>query len=205
MQIHFPSNKMRRSDSPEKYADSAGQWEGQESIPVGEIEWLEREQRQKESSKVAVNSFPKDRDYRREAMQATATVDEKHSSYASGMLPQNILSQTSRHNDRDYRLPRTETHSSAASVQHLLNLWFTHLLPQAPDHPPPKKSFDANGAPTLTKLPIPTSSIPAQKSDRKDSVSDKTSSTVPVSPVPQSPIPPILPDPNLLRQLLPAL
>ncbi|XP_026887654.1 WW domain-containing adapter protein with coiled-coil-like isoform X1 [Electrophorus electricus] len=36
-------------------------------------EWLEREQRQKEASKaVVVNSFPKDRDYRQEAMQATA-------------------------------------------------------------------------------------------------------------------------------------
>uniref|UniRef100_A0A8C1XWL1 WW domain-containing adapter protein with coiled-coil n=1 Tax=Cyprinus carpio TaxID=7962 RepID=A0A8C1XWL1_CYPCA len=36
-------------------------------------EWLEREQRQKEATKMAavVNSFPKDRDYRREAMQAT--------------------------------------------------------------------------------------------------------------------------------------
>uniref|UniRef100_A0A9J7WV34 WW domain-containing adapter protein with coiled-coil n=1 Tax=Cyprinus carpio carpio TaxID=630221 RepID=A0A9J7WV34_CYPCA len=35
-------------------------------------EWLEREQRQKEATKMAavVNSFPKDRDYRREAMQA---------------------------------------------------------------------------------------------------------------------------------------
>ncbi|XP_067108165.1 WW domain-containing adapter protein with coiled-coil [Osmerus mordax] len=36
-------------------------------------EWLEREQRQKETAKTAVvNSFPKDRDYRREAMQASA-------------------------------------------------------------------------------------------------------------------------------------
>ncbi|XP_039517288.1 WW domain-containing adapter protein with coiled-coil isoform X2 [Pimephales promelas] len=36
-------------------------------------EWLEREHRQKEATKTAavVNSFPKDRDYRREAMQAT--------------------------------------------------------------------------------------------------------------------------------------
>lgn len=32
-----------------------------------------------------------------------------------------------------------------------------------------------------------------------------STSTVPVSPVPQSPIPPLLQDPNLLRQLLPAL
>ncbi|XP_067341796.1 WW domain-containing adapter protein with coiled-coil isoform X8 [Channa argus] len=36
-------------------------------------EWLEREQRHKEATKTAiVNSFPKDRDYRREAMQASA-------------------------------------------------------------------------------------------------------------------------------------
>ncbi|TNN72444.1 WW domain-containing adapter protein with coiled-coil [Liparis tanakae] len=36
-------------------------------------EWLEREQRQKEATKTAVvNSFPKDRDYRREAMQSSA-------------------------------------------------------------------------------------------------------------------------------------
>lgn len=38
-----------------------------------------REQRQKEANKMAVNSFPKDRDYRREVMQATAT-----SGFASG-------------------------------------------------------------------------------------------------------------------------
>ncbi|XP_053495731.1 WW domain-containing adapter protein with coiled-coil isoform X2 [Ictalurus furcatus] len=41
-------------------------------------EWLEREQRQKEATKMAtatavVNSFPKDRDYRREVMQAAPT------------------------------------------------------------------------------------------------------------------------------------
>lgn len=38
-----------------------------------------REQRQKEASKMSVNSFPKDRDYRREVMQATST-----SGFASG-------------------------------------------------------------------------------------------------------------------------
>lgn len=38
-----------------------------------------REQRQKEANKMAVNSFPKDRDYRREVMQATAT-----NAFASG-------------------------------------------------------------------------------------------------------------------------
>ncbi|XP_053322885.1 WW domain-containing adapter protein with coiled-coil [Spea bombifrons] len=207
-------------------------------------EWLEREQRQKESSKVAVNSFPKDRDYRREAMQATAAVDEKHSSdtsSSSSMLPQNILSQTSRHNDRDYRLPRTETHGGAPPLQHQVKQVVHPSAAQSavpsspftvqPDHPPPKKSFDANGAATLSKLPAPTSSISTPKSDRKDTApadksscttpsgssapvlnpsaapapSSASSSTVPVSPVPQSPIPPILQDPNLLRQLLPAL
>ncbi|XP_017557966.1 WW domain containing adaptor with coiled-coil b isoform X3 [Pygocentrus nattereri] len=45
-------------------------------------EWLEREQRQKEASKaVVVNSFPKDRDYRQEAMQAATT------SAITGMKP----------------------------------------------------------------------------------------------------------------------
>ncbi|XP_056598683.1 WW domain containing adaptor with coiled-coil b isoform X1 [Triplophysa dalaica] len=36
-------------------------------------EWLEREQKQREGVKTVVNSFPKDRDYRQEAMQASAT------------------------------------------------------------------------------------------------------------------------------------
>ncbi|XP_055058727.1 WW domain containing adaptor with coiled-coil b isoform X2 [Misgurnus anguillicaudatus] len=36
-------------------------------------EWLEKEQKQRESGKTVVNSFPKDRDYRHEAMQASAT------------------------------------------------------------------------------------------------------------------------------------
>nr|XP_051698045.1 WW domain-containing adapter protein with coiled-coil-like [Oryctolagus cuniculus] len=209
-------------------------------------EWLEREQRQKEANKMAVNSFPKDRDYRREVMQATATsgfaseMEDKHSSDASSLLPQNILSQTSRHNDRDYRLPRADTHSSSAPVQHPIKP-VVHpaaapgALPSSPftlqsDHQP-KKSFDANGASTLSKLPTPTSSVPAQKTERKESApGDKavshscttpstssasglnptsapptSASAVPVSPVPQSPIPPLLQDPNLLRQLLPAL
>ncbi|KAM4814594.1 WW domain-containing adapter protein with coiled-coil isoform X4 [Urocitellus parryii] len=205
-----------------------------------------QEQRQKEANKVAVNSFPKDRDYRREVMQATATsgfasgMEDKHSSDASSLLPQNILSQTSRHNDRDYRLPRAETHSSSTPVQHPIKpvvhpTATPSTVPSSPfslqsDHQP-KKSFDANGASTLSKLPTPTSSVPAQKTERKESTSgDKlvshscttpstssasglnptsapptSASAVPVSPVPQSPIPPLLQDPNLLRQLLPAL
>uniref|UniRef100_A0A3Q1EZJ1 WW domain-containing adapter protein with coiled-coil n=1 Tax=Acanthochromis polyacanthus TaxID=80966 RepID=A0A3Q1EZJ1_9TELE len=92
-------------------------------------EWLEREQRQKEATKTAVvNSFPKDRDYRREAMQASA----------------------------------------------------------APGFTGPSKSCSGSLNP---------SSGPPGSS----------ASTVPVSPVLQSPAPPLLQDPTLLRQLLPAL
>uniref|UniRef100_A0A8C2NLX6 WW domain-containing protein n=1 Tax=Capra hircus TaxID=9925 RepID=A0A8C2NLX6_CAPHI len=106
-------------------------------------EWLEREQRQKEANKMAVNSFPKDRDYRREVMQATAT-----SGFASGK---------STSGDKSVSHPCTTPSTSSASG---LN---------------------------------PTSAPPA------------SASAIPVSPVPQSPIPPLLQDPNLLRQLLPAL
>ncbi|XP_048465677.1 WW domain-containing adapter protein with coiled-coil isoform X3 [Rhincodon typus] len=210
-------------------------------------EWIEREQRQKEASKVGVvNSFPRDRDYRRETLQATAGsgftsgMEDKHSSGASSMLSQNILSQTNRHNDRDYRLPRTETPGGAAPVQHpvkpvVLPTSNPSTVPSSPfslqpEHHP-KKSFDANGAATVPKVPTPTPSIPIQKTEKKETASvDKsatqscatpsssssgmtpasqtpsaTTSTVPVSPIPQSPIPPLLQDPNLLRQLLPAL
>lgn len=92
------------------------------------------------------------------------------------MLPQNILSQTSRHNDRDYRLPRAETHSSSTPVQHPIKpvvhpTATPSTVPPSPfslqsDHQP-KKSFDANGASTLSKLPTSTPSIPAQKTERK--------------------------------------
>uniref|UniRef100_A0A8C8W2X9 WW domain-containing adapter protein with coiled-coil n=1 Tax=Peromyscus maniculatus bairdii TaxID=230844 RepID=A0A8C8W2X9_PERMB len=152
-------------------------------------EWLEREQRQKEANKLAVNSFPKDRDYRREVMQATATsgftsgMEDKHSGDASSLLPQNILSQTSRHNDKDYRLPRAETHSSSAPVQHPIKpvvhpTATPSTIPSSPftlqsDHQP-KKSFDANGASALSKLPTPTASVPAQKTERKAQPSNQS-------------------------------
>uniref|UniRef100_A0A7N8XDQ0 WW domain containing adaptor with coiled-coil a n=1 Tax=Mastacembelus armatus TaxID=205130 RepID=A0A7N8XDQ0_9TELE len=85
-------------------------------------EWLEREQRQKDATKTAVvNSFPKDRDYRREAMQATQSAAKQLKKKKTGGPP------------------------------------------------------------------------------------GSSASTVPVSPVLQSPAPPLLQDPTLLRQLLPAL
>ncbi|RLW11444.1 hypothetical protein DV515_00001402, partial [Chloebia gouldiae] len=108
-------------------------------------EWLEREQRQKEASKMSVNSFPKDRDYRREVMQATAA-----SGFASGKI---------------------ESASVDKSVSHSCTT---------------PSTSSASG---LNPTSAPASSAP----------------TVPVSPIPQSPIPPLLQDPNLLRQLLPAL
>nr|XP_031526892.1 WW domain-containing adapter protein with coiled-coil isoform X6 [Vicugna pacos] len=102
-----------------------------------------QEQRQKEANKMAVNSFPKDRDYRREVMQATAT-----SGFASGK---------STSGDKSVSHSCTTPSTSSASG---LN---------------------------------PTSAPPT------------SASAIPVSPVPQSPVPPLLQDPNLLRQLLPAL
>ncbi|CAN9506525.1 unnamed protein product [Ophioblennius macclurei] len=114
-------------------------------------EWLEREQRQKEATKTAVvNSFPKDRDYRREAMQASA---------APGFTGP--------------KLTQGEKPTVAATTQSQLS-----------------SSSLSSGSGSLNP-----SSGPACPSG----------STIPVSPVLQSPAPPLLQDPTLLRQLLPAL
>ncbi|XP_036375058.1 WW domain-containing adapter protein with coiled-coil-like isoform X2 [Megalops cyprinoides] len=112
-------------------------------------ELLEREQRQKEATKVAVvNSFPKDRDYRREAMQATS---------ASGFP-------SAKCTPVDKPAPHSGTSQSSSSSS---------------------SSASAGLNPCGTPGSV--------------------ASTVPVSPVLQSPAPPLLQDPNLLRQLLPAL
>ncbi|XP_073772186.1 WW domain containing adaptor with coiled-coil b isoform X3 [Danio rerio] len=60
-------------------------------------EWLEREQRQREGAKTMVNSFPKDRDYRQEAMQASATsaLSSSKSSLAEKPLSNSGYSQPS--------------------------------------------------------------------------------------------------------------
>ncbi|XP_055737265.1 WW domain-containing adapter protein with coiled-coil-like [Salvelinus fontinalis] len=112
-------------------------------------EWLEREQRQKESctKSAPVNSFPKDRDYRREAMQQATAVTGFTSAKSAQVekQPASVSSQS----------------SSSGSV---LN---------------------------------PTSGTPCSSS---------APTTVPVSPVLQSHAhTPLLQDPSLLRQLLPAL
>ncbi|XP_056155402.1 WW domain-containing adapter protein with coiled-coil isoform X2 [Lampris incognitus] len=109
-------------------------------------EWLEREQRQKEATKTTVvNSFPKDRDYRREAMQASTGSGFTAAKSAQVEKP----------------TAATQSQSSSSSGSGGLN----------PSSGPPGSS----------------------------------ASTVPVSPVLQSPAPPLLQDPTLLRQLLPAL
>ncbi|XP_077480638.1 WW domain-containing adapter protein with coiled-coil isoform X2 [Stigmatopora argus] len=110
-------------------------------------EWLEREQRQKEATKhtAPVNSFPKDRDYRREAMQTSAPPGFSATKSSQAEKP-------------------TITHATQSS---------------------------SSGSGSLN----PSSGTPGTSS----------SSTVPVSPVLQSPAPPLLQDPTLLRQLLPAL
>ncbi|XP_037311991.1 WW domain-containing adapter protein with coiled-coil isoform X2 [Pungitius pungitius] len=108
-------------------------------------EWLEREQRQKEATKTAVvNSFPKDRDYRREAMQASVGFTGAKSAQVEKPTV-TVASQSS---------------SSGSGSQNL------------------------------------SSGLPGSSS---------SSIMVPVSPILQSPAPPLLQDPTLLRQLLPAL
>uniref|UniRef100_A0A3B3SEP9 WW domain containing adaptor with coiled-coil n=1 Tax=Paramormyrops kingsleyae TaxID=1676925 RepID=A0A3B3SEP9_9TELE len=113
-------------------------------------EWLEREQRQKDTSKLAmVNSFPKDRDYRREAMQAAA---------GGGF-------------------GGTKCTASDKPASHSC----------APQSVPAAATCSGSGL------------------NPASAASVGSASALPVSPVPQSPAPPLLQDPGLLRQLLPAL
>uniref|UniRef100_A0A8D3E9F7 WW domain containing adaptor with coiled-coil a n=1 Tax=Scophthalmus maximus TaxID=52904 RepID=A0A8D3E9F7_SCOMX len=104
-----------------------------------------REQRQKDATKTVVNSFPKDRDYRREAMQASTAPTGSSKSCTSAQVEKPAATQS----------------QSSSSSSGSLN----------PSSGPPGSS----------------------------------ASTVPVSPVLQSSAPPLLQDPTLLRQLLPAL
>ncbi|XP_014884563.1 WW domain-containing adapter protein with coiled-coil isoform X3 [Poecilia latipinna] len=150
--LRFPTQPYEPGDDWSEHISSSGkkyyyncrtevsQWEKPK-------EWLEREQRQKEATKSAVvNSFPKDRDYRREAMQATAAPGFTGPKSTQAEKPSAALPSQSQ-----------SSSSGAGSVN--------------PSSAPPGSS----------------------------------ASTVPVSPVLQSSTPPILQDPNLLRQLLPAL
>uniref|UniRef100_A0A8C7M1A5 WW domain containing adaptor with coiled-coil a n=1 Tax=Oncorhynchus mykiss TaxID=8022 RepID=A0A8C7M1A5_ONCMY len=135
-------------------------------------EWLEREQRQKESctKSAPVNSFPKDRDYRREAMQqATALTGFTAASKLYNYILTLLLS-----NKAASLLPPTES-------------------AQVEKQPASVSSQSSSSGSVLN----PTSGTPCSSS---------APTTVPVSPVLQSHAhTPLLQDPSLLRQLLPAL
>uniref|UniRef100_A0A8I3NGC1 WW domain-containing adapter protein with coiled-coil n=1 Tax=Canis lupus familiaris TaxID=9615 RepID=A0A8I3NGC1_CANLF len=208
-------------------------------------EWLEREQRQKEANKMAVNSFPKDRDYRREVMQATAT-----SGFASGRktsIP--VMPVVCSHRIFCLKQADTMTETTDCQEQRLTvvlrqystpsNQWFIQLLPQALFllvhlryslitsqrnhlmlmehllyqnclHPHllslhrKQKEKSAPGDKSVSHS-CTTPSTSSASGLNPTSAPPTSASAIPVSPVPQSPIPPLLQDPNLLRQLLPAL
>ncbi|KAI4902127.1 hypothetical protein NFI96_021747 [Prochilodus magdalenae] len=92
-------------------------------------EWLEREQRQKEASKaVVVNNFPKDRDYRQEAMQAATastitepTPSDKPSSHSN-------FSQASSSASGGLHTPGASTSSTSATVSPALQSHASALL-----------------------------------------------------------------------------
>uniref|UniRef100_A0A3B4ABJ5 WW domain-containing protein n=1 Tax=Periophthalmus magnuspinnatus TaxID=409849 RepID=A0A3B4ABJ5_9GOBI len=173
-------------------------------------EWLEREQRQKESTKTAVvNSFPKDRDYRREAMQAAAM----HRTHINLTYPHV-------HRTHITHQPRVHVHTTHTSLT-----WpCTRVRP--PKHltiiPSGKKLWETLGSDTNSShvlLCVPPESAQGEKPSAaaqssssasgtlnpSSAPSGSSASTVPVSPVLQSTTPPLLQDPSLLRQLLPAL
>uniref|UniRef100_A0A8P4GG33 WW domain containing adaptor with coiled-coil a n=1 Tax=Dicentrarchus labrax TaxID=13489 RepID=A0A8P4GG33_DICLA len=181
-------------------------------------EWLEREQRQKEATKTAVvNSFPKDRDYRREAMQASAAPGftgaskcystHPHLSAASRVVERSLISHSNfapvaHAPPRIHLCTCTPTHTiffqnsiilicETASVDNiLLAAALTESAQVEKPSATPASQSSSSGSGSLN----PSSGPPGS-----------SASTVPVSPVLQSPAPPLLQDPTLLRQLLPAL
>uniref|UniRef100_A0A8C7N2K9 WW domain containing adaptor with coiled-coil a n=1 Tax=Oncorhynchus kisutch TaxID=8019 RepID=A0A8C7N2K9_ONCKI len=182
-------------------------------------EWLEREQRQKESSTklTPVNSFPKDRDYRREAMQqatsatgfTAASKSLKNVFFIQG-LPLRYKSRLGRHSRLNVSHAAPAKKNVIRCVNHnRMCKCFSHfrsdkaasLTPSPSSSPPSTESAQTEKQPALASSSgsglNPTSVTPGSSS---------ASTTVPVSPVLQSPVhTPLLQDPSLLRQLLPAL
>uniref|UniRef100_A0A8C8HVL5 WW domain-containing protein n=1 Tax=Oncorhynchus tshawytscha TaxID=74940 RepID=A0A8C8HVL5_ONCTS len=169
-------------------------------------EWLEREQRQKEScTKLApVNSFPKDRDYRREAMQqATALTGFTAASKLYNCILTLLLLVSYTTTYWIYCCYRTY-----CTVQSRVEL-----------SPPVKQPEHGGGAQCSVSPTRPGiwAETPASVSSQSSSgsvlnptsgtpCSSSAPNTVPVSPVLQSHAhTPLLQDPSLLRQLLPAL
>uniref|UniRef100_A0A665UUE3 WW domain containing adaptor with coiled-coil a n=1 Tax=Echeneis naucrates TaxID=173247 RepID=A0A665UUE3_ECHNA len=151
-------------------------------------EWLEREQRQKEATKTAViNSFPKDRDYRREAMQASAAPTGSSKSSAASSIIRRFIIVNMKKIVHSVQMPETTGSAaflgSCGSVKSAQGEKPTATLAT-------QSQSSSSGSGTLNQTSGPAGS---------------SASTVPVSPVSQSPAPPLLQDPTLLRQLLPAL
>lgn len=139
---------------------------------------LNREQRQREGAKTTVNSFPKDRDYRQEAMQASAT---------------SALSSTSK------KLISKWYYVGRSSLCWCFQWFLTHLscFSSIP--------FILSES-TLAEKPLSNSGYSQPLSINPSSTSSSSSSsTVPVSPALQASTSTLLQDPTLLRQLLPAL
>uniref|UniRef100_A0A4W4HJ74 WW domain-containing adapter protein with coiled-coil n=1 Tax=Electrophorus electricus TaxID=8005 RepID=A0A4W4HJ74_ELEEL len=144
-------------------------------------EWLEREQRQKEATKVAtgtaavVNSFPKDRDYRREAMQPAPASFSSTSEWQPMTFTRTLL---------------------------LMAMCWLHTFCSVGRG----ESVVATEKPSSLTPSSSSSSAAVSGLSAVNPASSASSSTIPVSPVMQSPATPtILQDPSLLRQLLPAL
>uniref|UniRef100_A0A668AYA5 WW domain-containing adapter protein with coiled-coil n=1 Tax=Myripristis murdjan TaxID=586833 RepID=A0A668AYA5_9TELE len=159
-------------------------------------EWLEREQRQKEATKTAVvNSFPKDRDYRREAMQASAA------SGFTGASKCCVNSHNTQFPQQSGMTNLDELHMLLLHYKHSIYTQYTlctlnnqfHNAAQV-EKPTATLSTQSQSSSSGTGGLNPSSGPPGS-----------SASTVPVSPVLQSPAPPLLQDPTLLRQLLPAL
>uniref|UniRef100_A0A3P8PEH7 WW domain-containing adapter protein with coiled-coil n=1 Tax=Astatotilapia calliptera TaxID=8154 RepID=A0A3P8PEH7_ASTCA len=172
-------------------------------------EWLEREQRQKEATKTAVvNSFPKDRDYRREAMQASAAPGFTGPSKSKKGAQNKPLTQTleqgfpgstpcNKYSQRKWQLlqlvSKIYRNGFQTSTFDTASLSFCSTESAQVEKPAAAlatQSQSSSGSGSLN----PSSGPPGS-----------SASTVPVSPVLQSPAPPLLQDPTLLRQLLPAL
>uniref|UniRef100_A0AAY5L1E7 WW domain-containing protein n=1 Tax=Esox lucius TaxID=8010 RepID=A0AAY5L1E7_ESOLU len=192
-------------------------------------EWLEREQRQKETSTKAapVNSFPKDRDYRREAMQqATAATgfnatskcyNYLHSSLALRLLV-SVITTGRPGRRRRLRVERSVTQSDEGHLEHgpsqrrdrrLLGARPCAMSP-CPEEERPRQPGHSVELAQVEKQPAPASQSSSSGSGLNATSgtpgSSSASTTVPVSPVLQSPAPaPLLQDPSLLRQLFPAL
>uniref|UniRef100_A0A8C5CRH4 WW domain containing adaptor with coiled-coil a n=1 Tax=Gadus morhua TaxID=8049 RepID=A0A8C5CRH4_GADMO len=158
-------------------------------------DWLEREQRQKEPTKTTVvNTFPKDRDYRREAMQASAATGFTGASKFLFVVFLSFLCFAEL--EQSHRL-------IGWSVMSVVNPQACSVVsPLAESSHAEKPATAPSGQSSSGSGALNSSSSSSSSSGPPGS---SASTTVPVSPVLQSPTTTLLQDPSLLRQLLPAL